>query len=100
MIDLWLACGLQTVLVLIVMTGIKKWWKWAYARQVEYKSISLKISYNDNAENNNSILQFAWRASIMNDAEKHNYLASPSPRSNSTKKELLDAALVGELAGG
>ena len=42
MIDVWLACGLQTVLVLIVMTGIKKWWKWAYARQVGYKSISLK----------------------------------------------------------
>ena len=81
MIDLWLACGLQTVLVLIVMTGIKKWWKWAYARQVENKSISLKGRYNDDAENNN-------------------YLASPSPRSNSTKKELLDAALVGELAGG
>ena len=47
MIDLWLACGLQTVLVLIVMTGIKKWWKWAYARQVEYKSIYLKSSYNE-----------------------------------------------------
>ena len=55
MTDVWLACGLQTVLVLIVMTGIKKWWKWAYARQVEYKSISLKSRYYD-AENNNSIL--------------------------------------------
>ena len=80
MADVWLACGLQTVLVLIVMTGIKKWWKWAYARQVEYKSISLKSSYND--------------------AENNNYLASPSPRSNSTKKEQLDAVLVAELAGG
>ena len=47
MINVWLACGLQTVLVLIVMTGIKKWWKWAYARQVEYKSISLESSYNE-----------------------------------------------------
>ena len=80
MIDVWLACGLQTVLVLIVMTGIKKWWKWAYARQVEYKAITLKSSYND-AENNNS-------------------LASPSLRSNSTKKEQLDAVLVEGLAGG
>ena len=43
--DVWLACGLQTVLVLIVMTGIKKWWKWAYARQVEYKAICLKSRY-------------------------------------------------------
>ena len=71
---------MQTVLVLIVMTGIKKWWKWAYARQVGYKSICLKSSYN-NAENNN-------------------HLASPSPRSNSTKREQLDAVLVEELAGG
>ena len=63
------------------MTGIKKWWKWAYARQVEYKSISLKSSYDDDAENDN-------------------YLASPFPRSNSTKKEQLDAVLVEELAGG
>ena len=83
MIYVWLACGLQTVLVLIVMTGIKKWWKWAYARQVEYKSICLKSSYNDDAENKNN-----------------SYLASPSPRSSSTKKELLDAVLVAELAGG
>ena len=80
MIDVWLACGLQTVLVLIVMTGIKKWWKWAYARQVEYKSICLK--------------------SCCNDAENNNHLASPPHRSNSIKKEQLAAVLVEELAGG